>query len=306
MRTRLMGFSFDLPNGMTTDGFWAELTLAGSMSFEGFDRYFLGEVKDGLLLAVLLTTKDHRKFVETKTVGGRRKVVKRSTTDGHDGTEFNFVAVNPTTRQGVIQVSRGAFSLSLWGRYLAKVCDRYREKLILDEVDASNPTTANRAKAFLQAQRKYRGFFHFKEKLQTKDLPAILRQVKGVSQIEFPVEWSDLRQPSDTPLSLLAPTLKKTISFDRRVHPFGKVKAALLNWWTKPDRPATARIFALTDSGDLRWFDIGENLVYFGTEDYDDYVEDLPDEWENFATSDAMSWVIDQMHNHGRQFGLAK
>lgn len=264
--------------------------------------------KRGYITGLILTYRNHRKYMETTRGAAGLKVDKREIQPGANGTEACIFVINPDTKKGLLYTYYGALS-PVKAAKIFKAIFLTVKKVLVDAhmqqaiaAHGGNATAKQKRDAHGAAAAYYAGKFNMKVLVTEEDLKTLLAKYKQIERLEVSAVQGLLDAPKLRPLSGLARSSHYGMTFpsDTAV---GKIAKGILGaFGSSVDE--TLRIVGTSITNEDLSQCVGENRDDYEKVDYDLYVTELPDDyWSNYNNCKSMNRAIATMVRYRSTFG---
>lgn len=272
LKVRVVGFDLQIEGTVTFDQLWQSLPNSLELEFRRHDRFFYFAERDGYLLGLLVTSKDHRTSLHLRRRGGAIQINVARPEEGDELADFNVVVLHPKTLRGLYLQYRGSCNVGVFGDILASLFAREVEKQkqeALGKVDGGPYSKATRTvKAQFKACK-----LKLTQMIRKGQLEELLRRLKVVKDFQFEYATLVSNRGAFSPLdgSVSRETHKLTFRTDVTTR---SVNTAIVNvvrslGLTSGTIHGISRATELEDT-----IDLALNPDVFQTFDFDDIADD--------------------------------
>ncbi len=316
-RVKVSGFEMQFSEGIEMNDFYQELEMisrnqdivVGAYSTRVYTR-----IVDGLAVGLILTFKDDRKKLATEQDGsGKLKVNRIELKENQTSTEASLFCFNPSTKCGVFTHYAGAASVSVYTSIFGQAHKNVKERMVKQRVDeySRNRSLGDLNRIRHRAQAEFSGSFSFKYIYQEKDLSQILDNLKSLSEVEVITELGIPEEPVFRHLGAVTKKTTQTISFLDQFKSIENLKGHLSNFihdaFSQKNKKYALRLIGSSLSGQRAQYWIGENIEEYGFFEYDDYIDELPDDvWDSYIECTALANLSNVLKCKSETFGQVK
>ncbi|MFQ1970942.1 hypothetical protein [Aeromonas veronii] len=313
-KVKVSGFEMQFSDGIEMNDFYQELELISrnqDINVGTYSTRVYTRIVDELAVGLILTFKDDRKKLASEEDGsGKLKVNRIELKEHQTNTEASLFCFNPSTKSGVFTHYAGAASVSVYASIFGQAHKNVKDRLIDQRIDEySRGRSRGDIKRIKQrAQGELGGTFSFKYIYQEKDLGQILENVKTLSEVEVITELGIPEEPVFRHLGAVTKKTTQTISFLDQFKVIENLKGHLSNFiheiFAQKNKKYALRLIGASLSGQRVQYWIGDNVEEYGFFEYDDYIDELPDDvWDNYLECAALSNLSDVLKNKSETFG---
>lgn len=313
-KVKVSGFEMEFSGGIQMNDFYQELESISKKQDIRVGIYstrLYTRIIDGLAIGLILTFKDDKKKLATETDGsGKLKVNRVELKEHQTSTEASLFCFNPVTKTGIFTHYAGAASVSVYTSIFNQAHKNVKDRFIDQKVNEySRGRSAGDLKRLKsRAQGDFTGSFSFKYIYQEKDLDQILENVKTLSEIEVTTELGIPDEPVFRHLGSVAKKTTQTISFLDQFKTIENLKGHLSNFihdaFGAKNKKYALRLIGTSLNGQRVQYWLGENIEEYGFFDYDQYIDDLPEDiWDKYDCCPALISLIKIINSKSETFG---
>ena len=298
MKVNIIGFELDFASNVSFGEVY-QLIESGAGKKHKFygDKYlYFTDVKQDLVIGVLLRLKKDKNRITTKETGNDFMVDISELGSGESSTEVSLFCINPDTKKGVFYQYFGGLSIAtlrvMWRPAHNKV-QSAKIKDLAKEYREHNKY--NKEKAREKAKEHYNGIFGIETLTPKATVDSIFQLVTSIKEFKINSKNAIQNAGKYSPQSSFIKKSKIELAFEQPAAWFEHIKR-----YIKTIMPATVddddiiRIVGETLSGEEKAFVIGDNLDEFGNFEFDKFVKKLPKaKWSDYENCKAM----DILHN---------
>lgn len=190
MLVRLYGVKLTLGEDLTIPDLWEYMELIDGNPFPygGLERIAYFDTIGKYCVALFLSIKDQRKWMEMSRAGGKHvKVVPRDVEEGKSLVDFNFLALHAESGRGLYQHYRGSLAIPklssiFWTQNQNLATHKRKEWL-----EENGETAANEKKA----KKMFLGHGSLATIIRDEDMPELLRRLSEIDS--FSVDFLGLK-----------------------------------------------------------------------------------------------------------------
>lgn len=316
-KVKVSGFEMQFSDGIEMNDFYQELELISrnqDINVGAYSTRVYTRVVDGLAVGLILTFKDDRKKLATEQDGsGKLKVNRIELKKNQTSTEASLFCFNPLTKCGVFTHYAGAASVSVYTSIFGQAHRNVKDRLVNQRVDeySRGRSRGDIKRIKHRVQADFGGSFSFKHIYQEKDLNQILDNLKSLSEVEVITELGIPEEPVFRHLGAITKKTTQTISFLDQFKSIENLKGHLSNFihdaFSQKNKKYALRLIGSSLSGQRAQYWIGENIEEYGFFEYDDYIDELPDDvWDNYLGCAALANLSNVLKGKSETFGLLK
>ena len=297
MKVRFLGFSLNPGGGLSLQDFFVKhMVLLNGNEFD-FNRYkrlcYIHNDKN-IVIGLLLTIKNHKRFCELRDEGGALKIKVNTVGSDSDLMDFNFFVINTLNGLGLYQHYHNSCSINQFGRLLRRKFREIQDKLYKEELEAAGELSKKEEN---KLKKKYKPSMSFELMVRPEKLEEL---VKGLETIRsFEVDFFALKadEPEFAPMSPYLKKERRIFSFRRKTKAkdvVGIIKDAVTNLSI-----IRGRVIGRDVSNIERIIRISENPDNFGEYDYDFVAEKV----NSLDLNDFVkSWVAEELRNKFNEY----
>jgi len=313
-KVKVSGFDMEFSGGIQMNDFYQELESISKkqdIRVGVYSTRLYTRIIDGLAIGLILTFKDDKKKLATEKDGsGKLKVNRVELKEHQTSTEASLFCFNPLTKSGIFTHYAGAASVSVYTSIFNQAHKNVKDRLIDQKVNeySRGKSSGDLKRIRSRAQNDFPGSFSFKHIYQEKDLDQILENVKTLSEIEVTTELGIPDEPVFRHFSSIAKKTTQTISFIDQFKKVDNLKKHLSNFiheaFSSKDKKYALKLIGASLSGQRAQYWIGENIEEYGFFDYDQYIDDLPEDvWDKYDSCPALINLIEIINGKSETFG---
>ena len=316
-KVKVSGFEMQFSEGIEMKDFYQELELISrnqELKVGNYSTRVYTRVVDGLAVGLILTFRDDRKkLASEQDVSGKLRVNRIELKKNQTSTEASLFCFNPVTKCGLFTHYAGAASVSVYTSIFGQAHKNVKERLVNQRVDeySRNRSRGDIKRIKHRAQTEFAGSFSFKYIYQEKDLSQILDNLKSLSEVEVITELGIPEEPVFRHLGSVTKKTTQTISFLDQFKSIENLKGHLSNFihdaFSQKNKKYALRLIGSSLSGQRAQYWIGENIEEYGFFEYDDYIDELPnDVWDNYLNCIALANLSSLLKTKSETFGQLK
>ena len=316
-KVKVSGFDMEFSGGIQMNDFYQELESISKKQDIRVGIYstkLYTRIIDGLAVGLILTFKDDKKKLATEKDGsGKLKVNRVELKEHQTSTEASLFCFNPVTKSGVFTHYAGAASVSVYTSIFNQAHKNVKDRFIDQKVNeySRGKSSGDLKRIRSRVQNDFPGSFSFKHIYQEKDLDQILENVKTLSEIEVTTELGIPDEPVFRHFGSIAKKTTQTISFLDQFKTVENLKGHLSNFiheaFSSKDKKYALKLIGASFSGQRAQYWIGENIEEYGFFDYDQYIDDLPEDvWDKYDCCPALVNLVDIINRKSETFGKIK
>lgn len=316
-KVKVSGFEMQFSDGVEMNDFYQELERISrnrDINVGAYSTRVYTRVVDELAVGLILTFKDDRKKLASEEDGsGKLKVNRIELKEHQTSTEASLFCFNPTTKCGVFTHYTGAASVSVYASIFGQAHKNVKDRLIEQRVDeySRGRTFGDIKKIRNRVLGEFLGLFSFKYIYQEKDLNQILDNLKSLTEVEVITELGIPDEPVFRHLGALTKKTTQTVTFLDQFKVIDNLRGHLSNFihdvFSQKNKKYALRLIGASSSGQRVQYWIGENVEEYGFFDYDEYIDELPDDvWDNYLECAALSNLSNILKDRSETFGELK
>ncbi|MCA2019090.1 hypothetical protein LDJ79_23480 [Vibrio tritonius] len=316
-KVRVSGFEMQFSEGIEMNDFYQELESISKNKDINVGQYstrVFTRIVDGLAVGLILTFRDDRKKLATEKDGnGQLKVNRIELKEDQTSTEASLFCFNPISKCGVFTHYSGSASVSVYTSIFGQAHKNVKDRMIEQKVDeySRGRSRGDIRRIKSRAQREVGGSFSFKYIYQEKDLDQILENVKTLSEVEVITELGVPNEPLFRHIGSMAKKTTQTVTFLDQFKMIDNLKGHLSNFihdaLGQKDKKYALRLIGASFSGQRVQYWIGDNIEEYGHFDYEQYIDDLPEEvWDKYYECTALANITQIVVNSSETFGKIK
>lgn len=212
MKIKLLGIDLSVGNGVALADLFAHIAakLGAPRELSGYSRFLYTADKSGYYIGLLITTKNHNKFLEFKRDANSAKLEARETSNGAKLADFNFFVIDKSSGRGIYQYYHQSCSLNTFGLLLKSYYDELKVAGIAAARTAvTNPT----AKSERQIQQRFRGTLTWATVVRKETFQKLISKFKHIRNIQINVATVAYEETIFTPLAREASRMSQRYSF---------------------------------------------------------------------------------------------
>lgn len=290
MKIKLLGIDLTVGAGVSLADLFADIAskLGAPKEFSGYARFLYTADKDGYYVGLLITTKNHNKFLEFKQDAQSAKLEARETSEGTKLADFNFFVINKNSGRGVYQYYHQSCSLNTFGLLLKSYYDELKTRRVLAARAAIGTPTPKQER---QINQRFKGTLTWATVVKKETFEKLISKFKQIRNIQINFATLAYEETIFTPLAREASRLTQRYSFNADT-PVGAIVKGV------------KAVFKETEVKGARAQGIGEDdleavvkLVdtpdYFGEFEFDKIASTMTIEPAKFADSQFLKDIIE-------------
>ncbi|WP_449246122.1 hypothetical protein [Desulfarculus baarsii] len=231
MQAKTVGFKWEWKSVISIDALM-EYAIAYKAPEERKERKLIfAEIFEDYWAGLFVSVRDQSKVAELQNANSMEKVgiIVRSFDDDVKPIEFNFFAINRTTKMGVYLHYHRSASLSQFSRYFLSIFHKYADEMIKEKLEemVSNSigTIAKRKQKALA--KNIKGRFDFSQIIMPGELDAVLQEFSEIGEFSFNYSELVLSERVFLPFKDTFNTIYHKVSFSKKSPIADKIKAIL-------------------------------------------------------------------------------
>jgi hypothetical protein len=313
-KVKVSGFEMQFSEGIKINDFFQELESISKrpeIKVGIYSTRVYTRIIDGLAVGLILTFKDDKKKLATEKDGsGKLKVNRIELMENQASTEASLFCFNPSTRSGIFTHYAGSASVSIYTSIFNQAHKSVKNRLIDQKINELSGwgSRGDTKRIRSRAQDEYSGSFSFKHIYQEKDLNQVLDNLKNLSEIEVTTELGIPNEPVFRHLGATAKKTTQTVSFLDQFKSIENLKGHLSNFvkevFSVKDKKYALKLIGTSLSGQRAQYWLGANVEEYGFFDYDNYIDELPEEvWDDYVSCLALKSLITKVTENSEVFG---
>ncbi|ELB2095497.1 hypothetical protein ACWO0M_004707 [Vibrio parahaemolyticus] len=305
-KVKISGFELELAKGIGMNYFYQQLealTKKSDFQVGNYSVRVFTRIVDNLAVGLILTFKgDKRKLATEEDDAGKLKVNRIELEDHQTSTEASLFCFNPKSQRGVFTHYAGAASISIYSTIFNQAHKAAKELYINQKVQERTNfgTRGSKRQSRNNAFQEMEGSFLFKYIYQENDLTEIMKNLKSISEVEVVTELNVPQESNFTSLLSASKRTTQTVTFLDRFRPIENIRNLLTNFVNDTlkinDRKFALKLIGQSIAGEKTNYWIGDNTREYGFFEYDDYIEELPEDlWSNYVECRALSVLMDKV-----------
>lgn len=290
MLVRLFGVRFHLAQGLTVEELFEQLQQIDGEQFRsgGQQRIAYSDTVGDYCVALFLTIKDNRRWMEMTKTGKKVRVNPREVAAGKSLVDFNFLAVHKTSGRGLFQHYHGSLSIPklrsiFWNQHRILVSVKRAEWM---EV---NDGTVNASK------KQHKGEFVLAQIMRDEDMPVLLKRLSLVKSLTLDFDGLKDSPGGFGPLGQFVKSSRYKVNFEANIK--GRAVAdKIVGIWAKKDQEQIKAARVEGQEGDEeRTYDLEEDFAptTYGQFDFDTIAE--PFDSDDFTTAPLLKQMMARM-----------
>lgn len=212
MKIKLLGINFKLGSGISLSDLFKYIakTEASPIEVGNYGRFlYIGE-RDDCHVGLLITTKNHKKFLEFKQDKVNAKLEARDVSEGAKFAEFNFFAIHKRTGRGIYQYYHHSCSLNTFGI----ICRQYYEKLKIEKIaEALEQCAEITPKNEKAIKKRFAGKLDWEIVVRPEAFDTLIERLKSIKAVTLSLSTLAYERTAFTPLSRVAKNMTQRYSF---------------------------------------------------------------------------------------------
>lgn len=288
MKIRLLGTELKLGKGIMLADLFNHISAHGGSPKQlgGYNRYMYIDKLEGYHVGLLITTKDHKRFIEFFSDPANVKLEARDVSKGAHLADFNFFAIDEKTGKGVYQYYHNSCSLNMFGM----LCRHHYEQLKGARLQA-----AKMNKKLTHAQEKsvnsqYAGSLQWEMVVRKEKFDQLIKELKSINTVTLAVSTLAYEKTEFTPMSHLANKMTQRYTFTKGTK-IRSVVNGLLKVVSKADIE-NAKVEGIDEDGLERIIKLSNTPDFFGEYDFDKVAEAMTIAPAQFVDSPFLKTLI--------------
>lgn len=301
MNVKLYGFTLT-PGTMPLADLFAYLkTIEGEpQEYRKLDRIIHLADSGDAWVGLLLTIRDHKKYVELQKTSEGLKIKVNSINDNNRLVDFNFFAVSKDTGSGIYQHYPNSFGMGLFGFYLADKTETLARAKMNAELEAAEGAadSGKRRRAIRKKYKKKR--LKCAALLKPEDFNKLVDDMSDIKSFSFDMTTLSAKEPWLVPAKSEIAKEHHSVRFVKKgVMP--TIKSMIFGASTNKDLDQIS-VSGLDMTGDSVTYHLGRNLDTFGKLDFDSIADDTALDVKNILTSPIVDEILQAMDDNPRYF----
>lgn len=294
MQIKVFGFEWTLLAPFDTHRMLSHLQTTYRESFHhlGFERTFFWAQRDGLDLALLVTSKERK--TRTEFDPRSKELIAVQVRSGRKLAEFNLLAVNPKTGRGFYTYYHGSWSLSQFQHLVERQHQQLRKAEIENRVAGAR--TKKEARKLRKEAADAIPKMEWQPSFSDDGLKELIESFDKVKRFEFVVPASRTDSAWFRPLGDNGKNVSHAVTFTPVAN---QTNASLIKKVAKfvPDlvkrvSPDRGRVIGTLGELEMR-IDIKNNMRVFDQDDLDSSIRDMKVDVNSFANHALCDWAIE-------------
>lgn len=272
MKVSTFGAQFSTSKHFNLKEVFESLTINKVIDYEhnGLKRYVFSEKLENsdIYCGLIITAKNHKKFVELMKGNGPIKINTRSASANSELAEFNFFYINSKTQRGVYQHYHNSASLNTFGAILKnRQLELYNERL--KEVKAKDADNYEKIKKDLKPQIRW-SFLTTPE-----NLDVLLEKFKRIKSLECEVTSLAAKDKIFGPIENIAKKKRRIFTFDPKFKS-SLISPLILNLFNNARNSiGKASVNGIDENNEIATIFLENNLEKFSENDFDSIAEKM-------------------------------
>jgi hypothetical protein len=209
MKIKLLGIDFSLGQGIDLAEMFSYIESKGEAGaeFGGYGRFVYIAKRDDYYVGLLITTKDHKKYLEFKKDKASAKLETKEVSQGAKFADFNFFAINKKGK-GIFQYYHHSCSLNMFGI----ICRSFYEKLKAEKITAAYKNCANE-KEEKAVRKQYAGTLKWDVVVRPEAFDKLISDLKSINAVTLNISTLAYENTLFTPLSRVARRMTQRYTF---------------------------------------------------------------------------------------------
>jgi hypothetical protein len=290
MKIKLLGIDFTLGKGISLNDLFDHIKKTGDAGFElgGYGRFLYISDMDGYHVGLLITTKNHKKFLEFKADKANAKLEARDVSVGSKFADFNFFAINKNTGKGIYQYYHNSCSLNMFGM-LCRAHYESLKDLRLENAKAQAQNLTSKVEKAIREQ--YSGSLKWDIVVRKETFDKLIEEYKSISAVTLNVSTMAYEDTAFTPLSHEANKMTQRYTFSK-----GTAVGSLINGIREVISRANvdgAKVEGVDEDGLERIIKLANTPDSFGEFDFDGVAETMAITPNDFVASSFLMELIE-------------
>lgn len=289
MKIKLLGIEMTTGQGVTLADLFQSIGETGGSPVDvgGHSRFTYVDKVDGYHVGLVITTKDHNKFLEFKRDKTTAKLEARDVSAGAKLADFNFFAINETTGKGIYQYYHQSCGVNLFGL----LCKSFYEKLKKKRMDAAKATFKELTlKAEKQINKDYAGTLKWEILVRKETFDKMVSELKSIQAVTLAVSTLAYADTAFSPIALVAKNMSQRFTFGKGAS-VASVASSILQVAKATDVEG-AKVEGVGDDGLEQIIKMFNTPDVFGEYDFDDIAQTMTISPLDFAKSSFLQSMI--------------
>lgn len=260
------------------------------------ERFTYVDIVDGYHVGLIITTKDHSKFLEFSRDKMNAKLEARDLEDGKQLADFNFFAINQKTGKGIYQYYHQSCSIHGFGA----LCKLYYDNLKKQRIESAKEKVRAGGKELLpkderKISKDYSGTLQYSVIVRAETFRSMVKELKRINSVTLTVSTLTYNDTVFTPIALVAKNMTQKFTFEKKSL-IGNVVPTVLGV-TGLDGVKRAKVEGVGEDGLDQVIKLYDTPDMFGEHDFDDIVGTMTISPADFAKSKFLRSIIDVANN---------
>jgi len=289
MKIKLLGIEMKPGHGITLADMFEAIRLHGGnpVDVAGHSRFTYVDKVNGFHVGLVITTKDHNKFLEFKRDKASAKLEAREVSEGAKLADFNFFAINEKTGKGIYQYYHQSCSINVFGHICKNFYDQLKKTRIEAAKNASKDLTEKVEK---QINKTYSGTLKWEILVRQESFAKLLRELKSISAVTLSVSTLAYSDTVFSPIAQVAKNLSQRFTFGKGTS-VSSVASSILGV-AKGGNVEGARVEGIGEDGLEQVIKMFNTPDIFGEYDFDAIVASMTISPSDFSKSDFLKAMI--------------
>lgn len=289
MKIKLLGIDFEFGNGITMKDLFDHIAQQKGDPVElgGYGRFLYTAEHDGHHVGLLITTKNHNKFLEFRRDKMSAKLETRDVTEGSKLADFNFFAINKQTGRGIYQYYHHSCSLNTFGT----LCKSHYETLKAQRVAAAKKQLGALKQSDEKAiNKRFAGTLKWNAVVRKETFDKLVSQLKSIKAITVSLATLAHEETVFTPLAREAKKMIHRFTFARGT-PVGHLVKGVRSFMKQAD-VETAKVEGVGEDGLDQVIKLINTPDFFGEFDFDSVADMMTITPNDFVSSTFLKQII--------------
>lgn len=289
MKIKLVGIEMTTGQGVSLVDMFQSIrdTEGNPVDLGGHNRFTYVDTVDGYHVGLVITTKDHNKFLEFKRDKTHAKLEARDVSVGAKLADFNFFAINQATGKGIYQYYHQSCSINLFGL----LCKSYYEILKKQRLDAAKASVKELTqKMEKQINKDYSGTLKWEILVRQETFDKMVVELKSIQAVTLSVSTLAYQETAFSPLALVAKNMSQRFTFGKGASVAG-IASSILQV-TKIADVESAKVEGVGEDGLEQIIKMFNTPDIFGEYDFDDIAQTMTISPADFAKSTFLQAII--------------
>ena len=287
MKVRVIGIELLANEGTKLADLWEHIMRQSGTVYEcaGLKRMVFIKEEDGLFNGLLITIKDHKKFIELFNGKDGIEINSRDVSEGSDLAEFNFFKLSKKTGRGIYQHYHNSCGGNTFGILLRKIFHELNKSNRAEALKACKSDSEKKA-----ASKKFSKTLQWNFIVRRESFADLIEKMSKINSFECTLSALEVNEGVFSPSNGLAKRITQKFAFEK------KAKLSLIvagvKKFIKEKLLDDYKIVGEDDDGNDLTINMEDNLEIFSEYDFDD----VADKMKGLRPADfSATWMMQEM-----------